>query len=729
MRAGQDLTTLTLGFRITCALFFVVGAVLLWGCGAGPQPTTTPTLEPPATRTPEPTATHTPEPTSTHTPEPTATRTPEPTATHTPEPTATHTPEPTATSTPEPTATHTPTPAQLSPAEVFEKVSPSIVFIETAAGTGSGVFLNGGHIVTNAHVVWPFNSVRVVFPDGSEFLDVPVTGLDTIADIAVLGPIDSSAAGLELVDGEGLSVGANTFLIGYPAESDDFPTPTIVRSLLSRFRELESIGITLMQTDAVPVGGQSGGALVSAKGEVIGITIGSTAEGGFGLATSSGDILPRLREILADGAPSHLGDRRIPKGRGKLSQDIAFKEPWAQRAYVVDELPGTVVEVEFEGDASGRITVLDPFGREILLLVSKKEAASVDEFVIESVGPHFLVARRLAEHSGEFTLTGSHRLISFHDPDDGRQLNRGDSRFGNIDFPADVDQYYIDLREGEIIRVEASSFMVDPVLTVYYLGAEFEQIIIDDNSGGGLFAHDAKLVYRAPHAGRYYVAVSAPNIGVAGGYVVTASRAASDEPLTQTTRASWSEDAADEPAPSTQSQFGLVELRSAFAGLPDSLQEYDPADLGFSIQNISVRPHASNLVVYNSEEPFHTVVAASGELSDLDRRSLDSDFSSGTLLEEITQGFIGGADHAQLDLELLDNGVLDSSTVGTSSFGVYLEVNFEGVEGIIEVIMFRRGDLFGFVYSYRHRGNPPIVSIDELGKMLDARMIEVILER
>ena len=37
--------------------------------------------------------------------------------------------------------------------------------------------------------------------------------------------------------------------------------------------------------------------------------------------------------------------------------------------------------------------------------------------------------------------------------------------------------------------------------------------------------------------------------------------------------------------------------------------------------------------------------------------------------------------------------------------------------------MFRRGDLFGFVYSYRHRGNPPIVSIDELGKMLDARMI------
>ena len=104
-------------------------------------------------------------------------------------------------------------------------------------------------------------------------------------------------------------------------------------------------------------------------------------------------------------------------------------------------------------------------------------------------------------------------------------------------------------------------------------------------------------------------------------------------------------------------------------------------------------------------------------------------FSSGILLEEITQGFVGGANQVQQDFELLDNGVLDSSTVGTSSFGVYLEVNFEGVEGIIEVIVFRRADLFGFVYSYRHRGNPPIVSIEELGKMLDAKMIEVILER
>lgn len=40
-------------------------------------------------------------------------------------------------------------------------------------------------MVTNAHVVWPFETVRVTFPDGSEHLDVPVIGWDLMADLAI----------------------------------------------------------------------------------------------------------------------------------------------------------------------------------------------------------------------------------------------------------------------------------------------------------------------------------------------------------------------------------------------------------------------------------------------------------------------------------------------------------------------------------------------------------------
>ena len=241
-----------------------------------PEPTATPTPEPTATPTPEPTATPTPEPTATPTPEPTATPTPEPTATPTPEPTATPTPEPTATPTPEPTATPTPeptaTPGPLTSPQIFDKVSPSIAFIETVTGTGSGVLIDGGYVVTNAHVVWPFDTVRVVFPDGSEFHGVPVNGWDLLAGLAVLGPIDAPTDTLALVDGESWPIGTDMFLIGYPGEVEEFPQPTIARGLLSRVREWESIGITYLQTDAPVIGGQSGGAAVSNMGEVIGIS-------------------------------------------------------------------------------------------------------------------------------------------------------------------------------------------------------------------------------------------------------------------------------------------------------------------------------------------------------------------------------------------------------------------------------------------------------------------------
>ena len=155
-------------------------------------PSPTPAAEPPASPTASPTAiptpSTTPEPTATPTPKPTATPVPPPTATPspTPRPTPTATPKPTATPTHTPESTATPTPSPLTAAEIFAQVSPSVAFIETSVGTGSGVLIDGGYVVTNAHVVWPFDEVRVVFPDGSEFPDAPVANWDLLGDLAIL---------------------------------------------------------------------------------------------------------------------------------------------------------------------------------------------------------------------------------------------------------------------------------------------------------------------------------------------------------------------------------------------------------------------------------------------------------------------------------------------------------------------------------------------------------------
>ena len=206
-------------------------------------------LTPTHTATPSPTATDTPQPTPTSTATPTPAPidtpqpilTPTPTATDTPQPTPTHTatPMPTPTYTPQPTPAPAPaTPAlEMSPAEVYAQASASIPFIETGAATDSGVLIEGGYVVTNYHVVWPYEAVWVVFPDGTELENVPVVGWDPMTDLAVLGPVNVSAPPLSLEDGEDTAFGSELLLVGYPAEVDLFPQPTITRGILSRLRE------------------------------------------------------------------------------------------------------------------------------------------------------------------------------------------------------------------------------------------------------------------------------------------------------------------------------------------------------------------------------------------------------------------------------------------------------------------------------------------------------------
>jgi S1-C subfamily serine protease len=114
--------------------------------------------------------------------------------------------------------------------------------------------------VTNAHVVWPYTTVRVVAVGGHEYDEVPVLGWDLVADLAVLGPLEwLEAAPLALTDGEALVVGSDVYLIGYPGEVSHIPEPTLTRGLISRLREWDAVGITFFQSDATIAGGQSAG--------------------------------------------------------------------------------------------------------------------------------------------------------------------------------------------------------------------------------------------------------------------------------------------------------------------------------------------------------------------------------------------------------------------------------------------------------------------------------------
>ena len=443
------------------------------------------------------------------------------------EPVSIEAPEIAPTATPEPQPTQVPPvePASevLTPAEIFARMSPSVAFVETPASTGSGELIEGGYVVTNAHVVWPYQVVRVVFPDGSEFTDAPVINTDLIADLAVIGPLETAIEPVSLVDGEGLIVGSEVYLVGYPGEVEQFPQPTITRGLISRLREWPATGITYFQTDAAIAGGQSGGALVSQNGDVIGVSGFSITEAVFRLVASVADLVPRLDALIAGEDLDRIGERRVPFQGGEAELQFSL-DAWEEWTFVINEAAGTEVQVSVESENDVLFGIVDVGGFEVVFADDGTSGLESGAPVIESATPHFLwVAQRTAA-PGEFTVVSSHPLGLFPDPDHGKRLSVGQTIVGAIDYPTDIDNFLLGLQAGETVILTVDAALIDPTLVVGLAAGE-DAMDFDDDSGGGLFGLNAQLSFEAPQTETYRVLVQdAERTGV-GAYFLTVETA------------------------------------------------------------------------------------------------------------------------------------------------------------------------------------------------------------
>ncbi len=445
-------------------------------------------------------------------------------------PSATDTP----TSTPEPTAT--PTPAPLTPSQVFHQVSPSVAYIDTPALRGSGFLIDGGYVVTSAHIVWPFGTVRVVFPNGTEFRDAPVLAWDLVADLAVIGPLDVDLTPLSPIDGESYVIGSNVYLIGYPGEVEDFPQPTISRGLISRKREWDRVGLTYFQTDAAIAGGQSGGVLVSELGEVIGISGFSFAENRFGIVASAADTMPRVKKMIAGEDVDGLHRSPIVKDPGgKTEVTVSLQADWDLATYMF--WPAARQEVSLETDApslyfqvrdTARNALNDEAGRPVFVTET--------EFTTQVNAPHFVlvVSSDASQLTGQ--LTASVPLAPFNDPDNRHPAHLMDQTItAAMDFPGDVDVFPLLLKKGQTIRVHAESAMIDSKILIADAAHSEEPLAGDDNSGGGVFGLDADVSFLAPDDGRYLIIISDSSYNNIGGYFLTIE--------------SYQEGAADIPTP------------------------------------------------------------------------------------------------------------------------------------------------------------------------------------
>ncbi|MBR6044821.1 MAG: trypsin-like peptidase domain-containing protein [Ruminococcus sp.] len=204
--------------------------------------------------------------------------------------------------------------------DIVNKVSPSVVGIScmTSAGTAKGtgiIMTEDGYIITNAHVVEGARSISVLLPssysDESQAsasdltVEAELIGKDTQTDIAVLKINKTGLTKAEFGKSSDLQVGEVAIVIGNPLgfELANSVTAGII-SALDRTITVEDRVMNTIQTDAAINNGNSGGPLINAYGQVVGITsakVTNTYGEGLGFAIPIDEAIPIIADLIQNG--------------------------------------------------------------------------------------------------------------------------------------------------------------------------------------------------------------------------------------------------------------------------------------------------------------------------------------------------------------------------------------------------------------------------------------------
>lgn len=390
---------------------------------------------------------------------------------------------------------------------VIDRIAPSVGFVLTQQGTGSGVVINDELLVTNAHVVWPDQAVSLVFRNGATFKG-RVLAIDPFVDLAVvdISRLSRKPPPLALGSTEGIASGDELWIVGYPNPFEFTPEPTVDLGEVTGLIDWEYSGVRWVTVAAPAIGGQSGGAVVDSAGRLVGIsTFGSISS-----LTSIGvdDVVARVEEMLSDNLVRGLEPRSIPHSGARRAWDVALEGAWDQQLFI-GWLPATA-EVTLAAPASG-----------LELAVRTIDGSRLAEGIEQvEFRPGFAFPVVVAAESSQPTngrIDVSLPLISYTDPDDGRVLSRVGTATGLYDVGRDRDFFYLDLAAGEDVTVTIES-AARTHLWVYDPDGE---VVAEDVDESGFIGSSAAVQVNTRIAGRYVVALENSLSTVSGYSVVT----------------------------------------------------------------------------------------------------------------------------------------------------------------------------------------------------------------
>ena len=266
---------------------------------------------------------------------------------------------PTALATAVPAATPT-----LTPEQAVKPVLDATVLVETDKGTGSGVVLGAGGVVTSYHVVEGAARVTVRFAD-QRSAPAQVVRVDRRRDLALLA-VPTTEAPVPLGDTEGLQPGAPLLAVGYPLSSViGSRSASVTRGAFSGLWR-SGDDTWFVQTDTAVNPGNSGGPLLDGQGRVVGlVTFGVPQAVGLNYAVGANEV----RVFLASGdnppPPPAPTATPLPSPR-----QLFFREFDAVLA--VHEANRNRLGVAYPGFRAGRLTPA-AFAAEVSYQVTARE--------------------------------------------------------------------------------------------------------------------------------------------------------------------------------------------------------------------------------------------------------------------------------------------------------------------------------------------------------------------